>query len=170
MGSRFPVLSVQHALEKLVLERTDEVLDVPEAVRYLLTVSVLVCSCFVVLNEFLFVFFVLLQESNVQRDVHQLKMLSRWCQCSATDALRVRTKKEKSFVGSDFDKVLLSRFGGHSFVTQWAGTVLQALGKQKKEKMSFPLFSLFFSRNKKSVVLSSSVGASVALGQVGPSV
>ena len=39
MASRFSSTVVQSALERLVLERTEEVLDVPEAVRFLLTVK-----------------------------------------------------------------------------------------------------------------------------------
>ncbi len=91
MGSRFSSPAVKETLELLVLERTEEVINVPEAVRYLLT------------------------EQNVLNDVPQLKWLIKWRQCAATDALRV----------------LLGRFGGHPFVTYWAGTVLQSLGARK---------------------------------------
>lgn len=91
MGSRFCSPLVKQTLERLVLERTEEAVAVPEAVRYLLT------------------------EENVLKDVPQLKWLMRWRNCAASDALRV----------------LLSRFGGHPFVTHWAGTVLQSLGTRR---------------------------------------
>ena len=91
MGSRFPAVQVQEMLQKLVLDRTEEVLHIPEAVRFLLT------------------------EENVHGNVPQLKWLLHWTRCHALDALRV----------------LMSRFGGHSFVTSWAGTVLASLGARK---------------------------------------
>lgn len=57
----------------------------------------------------------LLTEENVQQDIPQLKWLLYWTKCNARDALRV----------------LLGRFGGHPFVTHWAGTVLESLGTRK---------------------------------------